>query len=113
MAAAASAAAGRLMTATRRRAGAVHRLGTLPPEGRPLPLGSWRARHRAVLVLLWLHALALAPFGVASGYGLLHGVGEALPVAGAALLAAPSRLSRRWRSAIASAGLITASAVLV
>ncbi|MDQ3703153.1 MAG: ATP-binding protein, partial [Chloroflexota bacterium] len=83
------------------------------PEGRALPEAAWRDRHRAVLVLLWLHALGLATFGVALGYGLAHSVAEGAVIAAAAVLAAQPRLGRRWRSAVASLGLITASAVLV
>ncbi len=83
------------------------------PEGRPLPEAAWQGRHRAVLVLLWLHALGLAAFGVGMGQDLAHSVAEGGVLAAVAVLAAQPRLGRRWRSAVASLGLITASAILV
>jgi signal transduction histidine kinase/CheY-like chemotaxis protein len=66
-----------------------------------------------VLVLLWLHAVGILGFGVLTGAGLAHSCAEASGVVGSAVLAACGRLSRTWRAAIASFGLVTASAVLV
>src|SRR3712207_2563070 len=39
------------------------------PRGGSLPEESWRIRHRAILALLWLHAIGIAAFGVVAGYG--------------------------------------------
>ncbi len=70
-------AAGRSDPAARSRSGRVAgRLWAILPEGRPLPEQAWRGRHRAVLVLLWLHAPGLTAFGVGSGYGLAHSATE-------------------------------------
>jgi signal transduction histidine kinase len=84
------------------------------PSGRALPDESWRARHRALLVLLWVHA-ALLPV-VALAYEVP--APEALAWGGAvavfavlALLA--RRAGRRLQSVMVVLGLLTASAVLV
>ena len=78
-----------------------------------LPEPAWRQRHRAIVVLLWFHAVGLAAFGVLQGYGVLHSVTESGLVAAAALLAGWRRPSRKLRAAAASFGLITSSALLV
>jgi hypothetical protein len=42
--------------------------GTLP-QGRSLPDEVWRSRHRAILLILWLHVPALAILVVRYGDG--------------------------------------------
>jgi diguanylate cyclase (GGDEF)-like protein len=91
----------------------LRRLRSYLPEGRLLPEPAWRQRHRAIVVLLWFHAVGLAAFGVLQGYGVLHSVTESGLVAAAALLAGWRRPSRKLRAAAASFGLITSSALLV
>ena len=50
------------------------------PQGQLLPERSWRRRHRGVVVLLWLHAVALALFAVAHVYqGWRHMLMTLLP----------------------------------
>jgi signal transduction histidine kinase len=85
--------------------------GTLP-QGRSLPDDVWRGRHRAILVILWLHvpALALLALLVGDGPGDASGV---VMVAASAALATISWGGRRWRSALATIGLLSASCVLV
>jgi diguanylate cyclase (GGDEF)-like protein len=83
------------------------------PHGQLLTPAVWARRHRGIVVLLWLHAVALTGFGVARGKGLSHSLQEGAAVAVFALLAATPAISRRVRSAAAVLGLITASAVLV
>src|SRR5713226_9103882 len=83
------------------------------PEGRPLPDEIWLHRHRGILVLLWLHAIAIVGFGLITGASPVHAVAEAAVVAIAALLASRRRISRRLLAVIASVGLLTASAILV
>jgi signal transduction histidine kinase len=85
--------------------------GTLP-QGRSLPDDVWRGRHRAILLILWLHVPALAALGVLAGDGLGAASGIAVVAASAALATAPWG-SRRWRSALATVGLLSASCVLV
>jgi signal transduction histidine kinase len=85
--------------------------GTLP-QGRSLPDHVWRGRHRAILIILWLHvpALALLALLVGDGPGDASGV---VMVAASAALATLSWGGRRWRSALATIGLLSASCVLV
>jgi signal transduction histidine kinase len=85
--------------------------GTLP-QGRSLPDDVWRGRHRAILLILWLHVPALAVLAMLFG----DGPGDAwgvIMVATAAALATLSWGGRRWRSAVATVGLLAASCVLV
>ena len=85
--------------------------GTLP-QGRSLPDEVWRGRHRAILWVLWLHVPALAAVAVATGDGRDAAFGVAVVAASAALATAPWG-GRRWRSALATIGLLSASSVLV
>ena len=83
------------------------------PRGGSLPEESWRIRHRAILALLWLHAIGIAAFGVAAGYGPLHSLTEAGLIGVIAAVAGLLRADRRVRAAVASFGLVTCSAMLV
>jgi signal transduction histidine kinase len=85
--------------------------GTLP-QGRSLPDDVWRGRHRAILLILWLHVPALAVVALAAGDGLDVGSGVVVVATSAALATAPWG-GRRWRSALATVGLLSASCVLV
>jgi PAS domain-containing protein len=83
------------------------------PQGLPLPEDVWRKRHRVILALLWAYAIGIAVFGLVMGYGLGHSLAEASIVALMALLAGMRRGGRTVRSAVASLGLLTSSALLV
>jgi hypothetical protein len=83
------------------------------PSGRGLPEPVWQRRHRGILVLLWAQSAALAIFGLVRGYGVAHSIGEAGVVALFAALAANPAWSVRFRSAAATVGLVSTSAVLV
>jgi signal transduction histidine kinase len=85
--------------------------GTLP-QGRSLPDEVWRGRHRAILLILWLHVPALAALAVALGSGPDVAWGVAVVALSAGLATAPWG-GRRWRSALATVGLLSASCVLV
>lgn len=85
--------------------------GTLP-QGRSLPDDVWRGRHRAILLILWLHVPALAALAVVSGESPDSVWGVAVVATSAALATAPWG-GRRWRSALATVGLLSASCVLV
>jgi signal transduction histidine kinase len=85
--------------------------GTLP-QGRSLPDDVWRGRHRAILLILWLHVPALVAVAVAVHDGL-DAAGGILVVAGSAAMATLPWGGRRWRSALATVGLLSASCVLV
>jgi len=82
------------------------------PEGRSLPAGVWRRRHRGILVLLWVQAVALTAFALATGNDGGHSLFEGSVVAAMALGATSTRLSRTLRALIASLGLVTSAAVL-
>jgi len=73
----------------------------------------WEARHHAVLVLLWLHVPFLLAFGLLSGNPFWHALVDISPVAIAAAFASVSRVDRRWRSVLATTGLLMSSTMLV
>ena len=83
------------------------------PEGRALSETAWNGRHRGILVLLWLHAFGLAGFGIYKGYGAVQSLGEGSVIAALAFAATRTTIGRCTRSAIASVGLVTSSAILV
>src|SRR4029450_5626455 len=82
------------------------------PQGRSLPDDVWRGRHRAILLILWLHVPALAVLALATGESMDVASGVLVVATSAALATAPWG-SRRWRSALATVGLLSASCVLV
>ncbi|MCG3114049.1 MAG: PAS domain S-box protein [Candidatus Manganitrophus sp. SA1] len=83
------------------------------PKGRALPAEEWRVRHRAILLLTWLHAAGLPLFGIYQGFGIVQSVAEGGVIAAVALAATWGKISRSARSAAASLALITSSAILV
>src|SRR5262245_17043501 len=83
------------------------------PEGRPLPPATWESRHRGIVILLWLHAIGIASATAFIGHELVHSLFEAGIIIGAAILTGWSTRSRTFRAAMASVGLVTASALLV
>ncbi len=78
-----------------------------------MPRDVWEHQHRAVLVLLWLHAIGIFCYGLISGSGVAVSALEGGLVALAALLAGVARGSQRLRAGLATLGLLTSSAVLV
>jgi PAS domain S-box-containing protein len=93
--------------------GAVGRVLTWIPSGGSLPETSWRDRHRAVVVLLWLHAVGIALFGLLAGYEPLHSLTEGAAIAATAAMASWPRASRAARAGVATFGLVLSSALLV
>jgi diguanylate cyclase (GGDEF)-like protein len=83
------------------------------PHGQLLASEEWERRHRGIVVVLCLHVIGLAAFGVSRRLGLVHCTVETAPIAAFALVAAQSSGSRRMRASAAVLGLVTASAVLV
>ena len=94
-------------------AGGVRMLRRLLPEGGGLAPDVWRARHRGILVLLWAHAVAVPIFGLLRGFSLRYMVLESAIVPATALIAGGGSLGRAARTAAASAGLLSSSAILV
>jgi diguanylate cyclase (GGDEF)-like protein len=83
------------------------------PRGGTLPRDVLEARHRGVLVLLWLHVPVLAGLSVASGNGWTHTLADVLVVAVPAVVASCRPYDRTSRRVAASLGLLLAAAVLV
>jgi PAS domain S-box-containing protein/diguanylate cyclase (GGDEF)-like protein len=98
---------------TIRPPGFLVRLRCALPHGRTLPNESWRRRHRALLALVWAHAVGLTLFGIERGYGIVHSAQEGLAVAAFAALATLAGKRQRLAAALVSVGLVTSSAVLV
>lgn len=104
---------GRLTDVLTQATGLFHDARRLLPKGRGLPEAVWIARHRSILILLWLHVPAVAIFALATGRDLVHASVEAAAVGVPALVATWSRPSQMLRSVAASFGLMTSSAVIV
>jgi methyl-accepting chemotaxis protein len=83
------------------------------PIGRGLPDAVWHRRHHGIVMLLWAHAVGLGLFGFSRGYDFTHVAIDAGIVAVLALGAQFSWGGPRLRSAIATLGLISSSAVFV
>lgn len=89
------------------------RLRDAVPHGRGLPAEDWDRRHRGLVVIVWIHALAVPVFGLAQGYPVAHTLAESSVVAVAGVVAGIRRLGHNPRSAAVSIGLLSASALLV
>ena len=89
------------------------RLRLVVPRGQTLPPDAWQARHRALLALLCLHAVAVPLFGVIQGAAALHAVGHGGILAALAAVAYAARRRQRLAAVIVSLGLITSSALVV
>ena len=83
------------------------------PTGRGLPAAVWERRHRGIIVLLWVQSAALLGVALVRNFGILHALLEAGIVAAFAVLAMQRGARPRIRSAAATFGLISSSAVLV
>ncbi|HEX2294063.1 MAG TPA: EAL domain-containing protein [Actinomycetota bacterium] len=83
------------------------------PQGRTLSAEAWASRHRAILIVLWLHVGALAVVGAATRHGIGHSALEAAVVAAFAAIASTKRLQPEAREAAATMGLVVSSAILV
>jgi len=83
------------------------------PSGGTLPRAAFEARHRTVIVLLWLHVVGLVAFGLLLGYPLHHCLVDVLPILVCAIGGMHRGFSRRGRASLGALGLVTASAVVV
>nr|MDQ3957371.1 EAL domain-containing protein [Actinomycetota bacterium] len=83
------------------------------PRGRTLSEEAWARRHRAILVVLWLHVPALLGVGIATGHGAAHSFVEAAIVGVIAAAATVKYTSPETRELIATFGLVSCSAILV
>src|SRR3954454_9448089 len=91
----------------------MRRLVAALPSGKTLPPDVWQRRHRAMTVLVWLHAVGLPLYGLTRGYPLWHVAIDGSPIAAFALGASVPYRSPRFRACMVSMGLLTSSAVLV
>ncbi|HVL32537.1 MAG TPA: SpoIIE family protein phosphatase [Actinomycetota bacterium] len=82
------------------------------PRGQGLPEDVWGRRHRAILILLWGHAVVVPIYALVQGYSPGHAALESLIIPAAAVAAMFAR-SRAVRTMAASFGLLSSSAVLV
>lgn len=92
---------------------AVRRARTWLPSGRSLPEHVWRSRHRGIVRLLLLHIPALVGIGALNGFSVSSSILLTVPLGVAAVVASLDGFDRRLRTLGATAGLLTASAVLV
>ena len=82
------------------------------PKGDALAELAWNSRHRGILSILWLHVLGVPMFGVYIGARPSLYLGEGALLAFIAVSARLSVVRHRLQSAIATCGLMTASALL-
>ncbi|MEA3201685.1 MAG: two-component system, NarL family, sensor histidine kinase BarA [Thermoplasmata archaeon] len=83
------------------------------PEGRELPEDEWGARHRAILWVVFAHAVGVAIFGLYRGFSAPQSLAEGALIGLIGLIAAFPGTKRRFRGAVAALALVTASAVIV
>ena len=83
------------------------------PAGGTLTKAERLQRHRAILVVLWIHVAALFAFGLINGYDVVHSLSDAAALLPWAVAASWPRVGFRLRAVSACLGLLTASAVLV
>jgi PAS domain S-box-containing protein len=86
------------------------------PDGKLLPDSIWLGRHRAILLLLWLHVPAITLFAVVTGSGLRQSflAGSVVTIlAASATLAGRKTHNRRILSTIVGLGLLTSSVTIV
>ena len=99
--------------ATSARPSRLGRLRQFLPRGDTLPDDVWEKRHRFLALLLAAHALPLAIFGIAMGYGVVHSTLEGAVIPGvlaAAAIVLPA--SHRVRAGLVTIGLVSCSALL-
>ncbi|HNV26348.1 MAG TPA: ATP-binding protein [Nitrospira sp.] len=83
------------------------------PKGDALDEAAWSARHRGILFILWLHVLGVPFYGAYMEAGPNLYLGGGVLLGAIAIAAQLPVVSRRLQAAIATYGLVTASALLV
>lgn len=83
------------------------------PQGGTLSEADWASRHRGIVALMWVHALAIPVYALVRGFPAVHTVLESAILPIAALIAGHRVLTQRIRTLVAAAGLLTASGLLV
>ncbi|HEX8600900.1 MAG TPA: PAS domain S-box protein [Chloroflexia bacterium] len=85
----------------------------LLPEGGTLAEHSWQRRHRAIMVLLWLHLAFVFAFGLAMGTDIKQVLFGTFLIGFLGLIAREPMWKRGLRSGAASLAMLTASSLLV
>lgn len=88
-------------------------LAAAVPHGGALPEQAWAARHRGIIVLLWVHVVALVAIGVVLDETLAVWVLAPGLVAAFTVTAMWERLSQNARASMATLGLLSGSAILI
>ena len=83
------------------------------PKGDALDEAAWSARHRGILSILWLHVLGVPFYGAYMEAGPNLYLGGGVLLGAIAIAAQLPVVSHRLQAAIATYGLVTASALLV
>ena len=83
------------------------------PKGDALDEAAWSARHRGILFILWLHVLGVPFYGAYMEAGPNLYLGGGVLLGAIAIAAQLPVVSHRLQAAIATYGLVTASALLV
>ena len=83
------------------------------PQGYSLEREEWARRHRGIVWLLWLHAVCVPSFGLFTTRQVQLGFVGGITLVVLAVLATMHRLGRRAQAAVATSGLILASALLI
>lgn len=91
----------------------INRLAATLPHGGLLDAATWERYHERILVLLGLHAVTIPLFGLLMGNNLVRSLAAGLLLLVIVWAAKSHRISRRFRSAIGTLGLMTSSALLV
>ena len=83
------------------------------PRGSTLPDSVWDSRHRWVLAILVVQAVALVPFALVRGFSFSHALMEAALPSVLVVLASLRRLPRVTRASLAGVGLMVESGIAV
>lgn len=95
--------------ATQTRRDAVRRV---LPTGSPIDADVWAARHRAVVMIIWLHVAGLGVYGFLRGYAAWHLGAELVGIAAVGFAAAIAQ-TRTVQASFGTLGLVLSSALLV
>lgn len=92
--------------------GVVSWIGRSVPRGNLLSRETWERRHLAILILLWAHVLVMPFVGVLTRNSVIHSLVETAAIAVFAVGATSRRFTNPVRSAFATIGLMSCSAIL-
>ena len=91
----------------------VHQVRRFLPEGGSLSEYSWQRRHKAILILLWLHVVFVGAYGLVAGADIKQVFFGAFLMSFLGVVASQSEWSRGLRSGAASIALLCSSSLLV